>query len=202
MRDQAQTRVVQPLRWHKFWIGRKDPIVQLSNGLVFITPRRPTSNQLVNDDAKGPHVRRKTISVPEDDLWGCRLWSTKAVRLIFDVKVGEALGRVFFKRMPSTTVGSNNSREAEVTHNGMTILRQKNILEFEVTMKDVVGVEIVDGPQNLFDIKVGDIDGKAAESFNFVPEVPRVYRLMGKQYQEMSGMWVFWRRKNTHTVTR
>ena len=126
--------------------------------------------------------------MPEDDLWSCRLWSTKAVRLTFDVKVGEVLRRVFFERTPSTTVGSNNSREPEVTHHGMTVLREKNIFEFEVPVKDVMGVEIIDGPQNLFNVEMSDVDSKATGFFDFVPEVSRVYRLMNKQCWEMSEM--------------
>jgi hypothetical protein len=44
-----------------------------------------------------------------------------------------------------------------------------------------MGVEIIDGPQNLFDVEMGDIDGKTAESADFFPEVSRVYRLMNKK---------------------
>ena len=188
MRNQTQARVIQPLGWHEVWICREDPVVQRSDSLTIITPRGSTRDHLVNDDAKGPHVRRKTIDVPEDDLWSRRLRSTKTVRLIFDVKVGEALRRVSFKRTSSTAVGSNNSREAEVTHHGMTILRQKNVLEFEVPVKDVMGMEIIDGPQNLFDVEMSDINGEATEFADFVPEVSRVYRLMNKQCWEMSEM--------------
>ena len=100
----VQTRIIRPLLGHEVWIGPNDRLVQLRSGFVFTSPRRLARDDFVNDDTKGPHVRRETVVLPEDNLGGRRLWGTKAIRPIFDVETGEALGSVFFKRAPSTAI--------------------------------------------------------------------------------------------------
>lgn len=63
----------------------------------------------------------------------------------------------------------------------MAILRKKNVFELQVPMKYVTGVEVVDARQDLFDIEVSDIDGKAIRFLNFIPEVAGIDRLIGMQ---------------------
>jgi len=100
------------------------------------------------------------------------------VRLIFNVKIGDGLVGILLEGAPSTTIRSNDGREAKVTDNSMTVLCQKNIFGLQVPVKDVMGVEILDGRQYLFDVEECDIHGEATGIVDFVPEVPRVYRLM------------------------
>ena len=63
----------------------------------------------------------------------------------------------------------------------MTVLRQKNILRLQVPVKDILGVEILDSPQYLFDVELCDVPGEATSVVDFIPEVPRIYRLMGER---------------------
>ena len=66
----------------------------------------------------------------------------------------------------------------------MSILREKNVVELEVPMKDVMRMEVVDACQYLLDIEMGHIDGKSTGLVNFFLEVTRVDRLMIKQRLE------------------
>jgi len=68
----------------------------------------------------------------------------------------------------------------------MAILCQKNIFEFEVPVKDVMRLKVIDGPQYLFDVEMSDIDGKAAGFADLIPEVSRVDRLMSKRNRKRS----------------
>lgn len=68
----------------------------------------------------------------------------------------------------------------------MTVLCQKDILEFEVPVKDIIGLKVMDSPQYLFDVEMSDIDGKATVFVDFIPEVSRVDRLMNKRCRKLS----------------
>ena len=65
----------------------------------------------------------------------------------------------------------------------MTVLSQENIFRLQVPVKDIMGVEILDSRQYLFDVKLCNVPGEATSIVDFIPEVPRVYRLMGKHYR-------------------
>jgi hypothetical protein len=136
--NQAQTRIFRPLVRQEFWIGPDDRLVQLRGGFVFSSPRQLTVDDFINHDTKRPHVRRETVGVPEDDLRGRRLRGTEAVRLILDVKAGEALVGVFLAGAPSTTIGQHHSREAKVADDGVTVWCEKDVVDLQVPMKDVI----------------------------------------------------------------
>lgn len=48
-----------------------------------------------------------------------------------------------------------------------------------------MGLKVVDGPQDLFDVEMGDIDGKATDLFEFIPKVSRIYRLRNERCREV-----------------
>jgi hypothetical protein len=41
----------------------------------------------------------------------------------------------------------------------MPVLCEKNIVELEVSVEDVIGVEVVYAPQYLLDVEMSDVDG-------------------------------------------
>jgi len=83
----------------------------------------------------------------------------------------------------STTIRPNDSRETEVTDYSMTVLRQENIFGLQVPVKDIMGMEILDSRQYLFDVELCNIPGEATSIIDFIPEVPGVYRLVGKHHR-------------------
>ena len=101
---QAQTRI-QPLPRNKLWVGLHNRLVQLRGSLVFTPPRELTGDDFINHNTDRPHIRRKTIGVPQDDLGSCCLWGAEAVGLLLDIKVWESVVRVFFTGASSATVG-------------------------------------------------------------------------------------------------
>jgi len=65
-----------------------------------------------------------------------------------------------------------------------------------------MGVEVFDRRQYLFDVELCNVPRKATGMVDFIPEVPRVYRLMGKDHRQVIRTRVGWRWKRAHTVTR
>lgn len=112
-----------------------------SHGLV-IAERRLANNHFINKDAKGPPVYRLAVTLVEEHLGS-------------DVLGSAAQG-------VGTAAGLNDLGETEIGQLAVTVLAQEKILGLQITMDNVLAVDVLEGKRDLEGVKLGLLVGELA----------------------------------------